>query len=154
MKSYGKIQDDKDEIVDIVDRCFSEGYDQGYADGKKEYPKTDYDLVYEYNRGLRNGLEVTHRLLWIWFKVVHQNPNEFSNLLGLNAKLGEDVFDKLFQFSIFEIIEKVEDVENKFDEKEKVVWYDIPAEEMNHEQLVAAVTELRMKIAEYRRKEE
>lgn len=109
------------DIDKIMNDKYSRGYQQGYKKGIAEgnvyngMVKESYKHGFDdgNNKGMNEAWAVAKRIIRLWFDVAYQDPNRFSNILGLDAKLGESVFEKFFEKSAAEGVEFVQKWERK-----------------------------------------
>lgn len=143
MKNKNKIDGLIRESNNIMLMAYEKGYKDGISDGNINNGLFSEKVTKAYENGLNDAWKCAGRIYDFWFNICMRDPNKFSDLLGLDAKLGESVFEKVFSGNFAKLfIFKLRKIDNKTD------WHDIPADEMTEEQLRQAVKDLRKKLQE------
>lgn len=93
------------EAQELVHKAYLCGYRDSEGKKLEAYEDVKQKLI---EQGRNEAWEAARTIIDFWFNVADCDPNNFAKLFGIDAHLGDDVFEKLFeQFSASEAIEKL-----------------------------------------------
>lgn len=117
----------KRQAQELIDQAYQKGSKAGYEEGFKNgfdegVSHPDINIIEEWiDKGRSEAWEAARTIIDFWFNVAHCDPNNFAKLFGIDAHLGDHVFEKLFeQFTASEAIEKLRAYEEQKDAEIKV----------------------------------